>query len=239
MTTPRMTARTRRAAVFLAFGLLGLTSLAGCDPRTLFYFLQPWEPTIPAPGPSLSGKKIVVVSHAVSTTQGEFQALDHELTREVVKIFRDKVKKIEITPPEKVWTWVEAHPSWTDPAELARAFDADIVIYMEVEAFQLQNPSDLNVFHGEAKTHIVATELVYPKNSKGKDLTDKPKEPKTIYDDYADSEFPRTAPIPYDSGVSRGAFKNRFLKVVANEVSWRFVEHAPEDDVEDSKFGTK
>lgn len=236
MTTPRLTAGTRRAAALLLLALVGLTSLAGCDPRTILYFLQPWEPTIPAPGPSLQGKKVVLVTHAVSTAQGEFQSLDRELTREVVGILREKVKKLEITPPEKVWTWVEGHPTWTDPAELAKAFEVDVVIFLEIEAFQLQSPADLNVFHGMAKTHIVATEMVYPKNSKGKAVTSQPKEPKEIFNDYCDTEFPRTAPIPFDSGTSRGAFKTQFLKVVANEISWRFVEHAPGDDIEKVKY---
>lgn len=236
MTTPRMTARTRHAAALVVFMAVGLTSLAGCDPRTLVYFLQPWDPTIPAPGPSLKGKKVVVVGHAVSSAQGEFQALDREVVREVVGIIREKVRKVEIVPPEKVWTWVEGHPSWTDPAELARAFEADVVVFLEIEAFQLQSPSDLNVFQGQAKTHIVVTELDYPKNSKGKLQTDQPKEARSAYDAYQDTEFPRRGPIPYDSGVSRGAFKTKFMKVLANEVSWHFVEHAAGDDIQDVKF---
>jgi hypothetical protein len=239
MTTPRMTARTRRAAAVLVFALVGLTSLAGCDPRTLFYFLQPWEPTIPAPGPSLKGKRVVVVTNAVSTTQGEFQTLDRDLTREIATILRDKIKKIEVVPPEKVWTWVEGHPSWTDRGDLAKAFDADIVISLEIEQFQLQNPADLNVFQGTAKTHIVVTEMAYPKNTNGRSNTSQPKEAKTIYDDYRDTEFPVRGPIPYDTGVSRGAFKVKFLKVVANEISWHFVEHAPDDDIQDVKFNNR
>lgn len=236
MTTPRMTARTRHAAALLVFMAVGLTSLAGCDPRTLVYFLQPWDPTIPAPGPALKGKRVVVVSHAAGAAQGEFQAIDRELTRDVVAIIRDKVRRVEIVPPEKVWTWVDGHPTWTDQGELARAFEADMVVFLEVEAFQLQNPADLNVFQGLAKTHIVVTELVHPKNAKGREQTDKPKEARQVYDAYQDTEFPRRGPIPYDTGVSRGAFKSKFMKVVANEVSWHFVEHAAGDDIQEVKF---
>jgi hypothetical protein len=236
MTTPRKTARTRRAAALLLFGAIGLTSLAGCDPRTLFYFLQPFDPTIAAPGPSLKGKRVVVVTHAVSSALGEYQALDRELNREVSNLLREKTKKIDLVPAEKVWTWVEGHPTWTDPGEIARAFEADIVIFLEIEAFQLQSPSDLNVFQGTAKTHVVVTEMDHPKNSKGKRLTDQPKEPHGIYDDYVDTVFPIRGPIPYDSGVSRGKFKSAFLKVVANEISWHFVEHAPDDTIQDVKF---
>ena len=71
MTTPRLNARMRRAVAGLMIAFAGLMSLPGCDPRTLMYFLQPFEPTIPAPGPSLKGKKVVVVAHAVSGAQGD------------------------------------------------------------------------------------------------------------------------------------------------------------------------
>ncbi len=112
---PHSGARTRRATASVVLALVGLMSLAGCDPRTLIYFLQPWEPTVPAPGPSLKGKRVVVVTSAVSGARGEYQAIDRELTREVCNILTRDSKKIDVVAPEKVWTWVEGHPQWTDP----------------------------------------------------------------------------------------------------------------------------
>ncbi len=239
MTTPRLNARMRRAGAGLMIAFAGLMSLPGCDPRTLMYFLQPFEPTIAAPGPSLKGKKVVVVAHAVSGAQGEFQAIDREVVAEFVSIIRSKVKKIEIVNPDKVWNWVEAHPNWTDQAEVAKAFEADVVIFIEIEGFQVQNPNDLNVMQGTAKCHVQATEIAHPTNSKGKPINDQPKEPKKIWDETVDTEFPIRGPIPADSGVSRAAFKNKFLKVVANELTWQFVEHSSGDSIQEVKFNNK
>jgi len=236
MTTPRTHARTLGTAAMLFVALAGLISLAGCDPRMAMYFLQPFEPTVPAPGPKLDGKKVVIVTHAVSSALGEYQAIDRDLAREVGANLQAKVKKIDLVEPEKVWTWIDGHPNWTDQAEIARAFEADVVIFLEVEGFQVQNPSDLNVLQGTAKTHIQVTEMAFPKNSRGKPIADKPKAAKQIYDEYCDTEFPARGPIPIDSGVSRGAFKNKFLKVVAAEVSWHFVAHSPDDNIQDVKF---
>lgn len=235
MTTPRPLAWTRRAAapLLLAFGL---TALAGCDPRPLFYFLQPWEPTIPASGPSLKGKKVVVLASALAASQGEFISLDRELTRELVMILREKVKKIQIVDPDKVWTWVEGHPSWTDPSELAREFEADMVVFLEVSTFQIQSPNSPMLLEGTSKVDIKVTELAHPKNTKGKPILDQPKEAETIYTATRDTIFPIRGPIPIDSGVSRQAFKDKFLKLVAAELSWHFVEHAPGDDIQDVKF---
>jgi hypothetical protein len=234
MTTPRPHARTRRAAAMLALAGAGLITLGGCDPRTMLYFLQPWEPTVAHPGPSLEGKRVVVLTHAV-VGQADFQSLDHDLTREVVRNLRKGTKKIDVVEPTKVWDWVDGHPNWTDPGEAAAAFEADVAIFLEVESFQIANPGSPGLLEGSAKTHIQAIERAYPKNSKGKALTDQPKESTTIYDSYRDSVFPINGPVEEGAGFSRSSFKNKFLSIVAAEISWHFIDHSPEDDIYDSK----
>src|SRR5262249_42120589 len=138
MRTPRPHARTRRAAAALLVASAGLLSLAGCDPRTLIYFLQPYDSSVAAPGPSLKGKKVVVVTHPPPGAPGAFQSLDRDIPREVTAILRENVKKVDMVEPKKVWTWVDDPPNGTAPAELAKAFEADVVVFLEVEGFQLQ-----------------------------------------------------------------------------------------------------
>src|SRR4051794_30904686 len=163
--TPRPPARMRRAAWLLA--AVGLLTLAGCDPRSIFYSLQPFEPTIAPPGPSLKGKRVVLLSHAVSGTQADFPALDRDLTRGLAAILRQKVKKIDLVDPEKVRGWVDAHPSYSDPAEAGRAFDADAVVFLEIESFQIQDPSSPGLFEGKSKVHIQVHQLRVPKDAAG------------------------------------------------------------------------
>jgi len=235
--TLRTLARMRHAAALIL--LVGSSvALVGCDPRAAFYFLQPNSPTIAAPGPNLQGKKVVVLTHATAGSQAEFPALERDLNREFVSRIK-KVKKITVVDPEKVRTWVEGHPQWTDPADAARDFEADIVIFLELEQFRVQAPGDLNVLQGSAKVHIQALELTPPKNSKGKPILDQPKESNSIYDDYQESTFPIRGPIPMDSGVGRAAFKNKFIQVVGSECSWHFVEHSPDDMIQDVKFNQR
>jgi hypothetical protein len=231
----------RRVHLALVALLAGGSLLAssGCDPRTLAYFLQPFEPTVPPPcGEDLmfEGKKVVILCRNVSDTSGDTSSLERDLTRHLTTIFRKKVKKITVVDPDKVATWVEAHPKETDPAELARDFDADIVIFLEVEQFQSSSPSDLNVLHGTAKVHVKAYEMDYPKNSKDKPIKDQPKEATEKYDGFAETSFPQSGPIPIDSGSSRSKFKTTFVKVVAKEISWHFIEHAPDDSIQDSRI---
>ena len=236
--TPRTQAGMRRIAATMVM-IAAMIVLVGCDPRPLFYFLQPFEPTIPPPGPALKGKKIVVLTHATAGTQAEFPGLERDLQREFIANLKKKTKKITVVEPDKVSTWVEGHPKWTDPSDAGRDFEADMVIFLEIELFQLQAPGDLNVLQGSSKVHIQAFELSPPKNSKGKPIKDQPKESEAKYDDYQESTFPIRGPVPMDSGVGRGAFKSKFLQVVASECSWHFVEHSQDDVIQDVKFNQR
>ena len=231
--TPRPHARMRRAAcVFLLIGA-GLLSVAGCDPRALVYFLQPNEPTIPPPegSPSLSGKRVVVVAHASAGAQGELPSLERDFAREFSRRLQKKIKKIDMVEQNKVWNWVEGHQDWTNPAEIARAFEADYVVFLELESFKTKNEGDLNVLHGTSRTHIQVIALNHPKNSRGRSLTDQPKEEETVYDEYQETEYPKARPIPIEDGRSAASFKKVFLKVAAVECTWHFVDHVPADTI--------
>jgi hypothetical protein len=233
--TPRSMFMLRLAAViFLASA--SLIAVTGCDPRALAYFLQPFDPTIEPKGPLLTEKKVVILCNVTSGALAEFPSLERDVPRELASVIRKKVKKVTVVEPDKVATWVEAHPHWTDPADAARDFSADMAIFLEVEQFQIQSPGDLNMVHGEAKVHIQVFEMQYPKNSKDKPIKDQPKEAHNIYDEYAETTFPNRGPLPIDSGNSRSAFKNTFLKIVTKEISWHFVEHAPDDSIQDSRI---
>jgi hypothetical protein len=233
--TPRSMFMLRLAAViFLASA--SLIAVTGCDPRALAYFLQPFDPTIEPKGPLLTEKKVVILCNVTSGALAEFPSLERDIPRELASVVRKKVKKVTVVEPDKVATWVEAHPHWTDPADAARDFNADMAIFLEVEQFQIQSPGDLNMVHGQAKVHIQVFEMEYPKNSKDKPIKDQPKEAHNIYDQYAETTFPNRGPLPIDSGNSRSSFKNTFLKIVTKEISWHFVEHAPDDSIQDSRI---
>jgi len=117
--TPRARARIQIAAV-VALVAGGLIAVSGCDPRTLAYFLQPFESTIEPNGPSLEGKKVVILCNVTSGAVAEFPSLERDVPRILAEILRKKVKKITIVEPDKVATWVEAHPRYTEPADAAR-----------------------------------------------------------------------------------------------------------------------
>jgi hypothetical protein len=235
MTTPRPHARTRRAAIGFSLAAAGLLMLAGCDPRALIFFLQPNDPMHPPDAPSLRSKKVVILTHATSSAQADFRAVDHEITKEFVKLLRENVRHIEVVEPQKVWDWADAHPSWTDPGDAARAFEADIVIFLEIQEFRVSDPSSPGLFQGISVVNVQIHEQKYPTGSNGKELKDKPKESEMVWESVVTSEFPNRGHMPEDN-VSRTAFKNKFVKLVATEISWHFIGRAMGDDIQDTKL---
>lgn len=229
--------RLLRAAAVLLMAVPGLLALAGCDPRMALYFLQPFEPTVSAEGPSLKDKRVVVITKAVPGALYDFATLDRELTREFVSLIRAKHgKRVDIVDTDKVYAWDQAHPSWTDAAELAEAFDADLVIFLELAQFQIQDPSTPEMYQGQSSVHIHVVERAHPNNDRGKPMTDLPKETKVSYTADKDTVFPIHNPMPVSAEVSATAFKTKFLKLVATEISWHFVDHAPGDNIQDTNF---
>jgi hypothetical protein len=236
--TPRSLAslKLRLALVALLAGGT-LTAISGCDPRTLAYFLQPWEPMVKPPcETSFQSKKVVILCHSTSGAMEDSSSLERDVTRELAAILRKKVKKITVVDADKVGTWVEAHPKWNDPGEVGKDFDADVVVFLEVELFRLQAPGDLNMLHGESKVHIQVYEMQYPKNSRDKPIKDQPKEAVPVYNEYVETAFPNRGPIPIDSGSSRSKFRITFTKILAKELSWQFIEHAEDDSIQDSRI---
>ncbi len=229
--------RAWRAAAVLVLLVPCLATVAGCDPRMALYFLQPFEPKVDAPGPKLKDKRVVVITKAVPNALNDFATLDRELTREFCSILKTEYgKKIEVVDTDKVYAWDQAHPTWTNPAELATAFDADYVVFFEVGHFQISDPSSPAMYQGNSSVHIHVVENAYPTDDRKRPITDLPKETKVAYTADKDTIFPTHNPMPVSSEVSPTAFKNKFLKLVATELSWNFVDHAPGDDIQDISF---
>jgi hypothetical protein len=226
--------RARLAALFLTAGFVMV--VAGCDPRQAMFFLRPFQPKIPAQCDALKGKKVVILTSATAGLRTDHLNIDREIARRLAKILREKIKKIEIQDQAEVYAWVEGKPTWTDPAEAGRAFDADVVVYLEVREFQTQSASSPGLFEGRANVAVSVTEFEHPKDSRGKPMTDQPKESRTIFEHTFAPAFPVTGPVPAEASVNSAVFKERFLQVVVNELSWAFVEREPGDNIQNTRF---
>ncbi|RUL81615.1 hypothetical protein [Tautonia sociabilis] len=235
--TLRPTPRTRRAFAASALGLGTLALAAGCDPRALAYFLQPFEPRIEPPGPSLKGKKVVILTHATTGTTVDFPDLEEDLAKGLSRAIAAEVKKVEIVPYSRVKMWADAHPNYTDPAEAGLEFDADAVVFLEVEQIEIDNPSSPGLFQGLSRIHVKVFELTSPTDEKGKPIPGRDKEVIVSFDEVIETAFPRTqGAMPISATVNRSAFRRKFMEVVLAELSWQFIPHASGDTIQDTSF---
>jgi hypothetical protein len=236
--TPQSRVRTRRAAVGLtALAAATMFTLAGCDPRTLSYFFGDGAPQIPGEAPSLEGKKVVLVTTATPAAAADFSSVDRDLNREVATLLRETVKKITLVDSQKVTDWLRSHPTWSDPGELAKAFEADYVVFFEISQFSIEDPRSPGMLEGNVEVHIRVSEFAHPKGEKGKPNKSAPKEVNQVFEDEYKNTFPKNAPVSLGPDISRPKFKSKFLKITATELSWRFLGHNPGDDIgQDQRF---
>lgn len=229
--TPQSRVRTRRAAVGLtALAAIAIFSLAGCDPRTLAYFFGDGAKQIPGEAPVLDGKRVVVVTIATPAATTDFASIDRDINREIRTLLKD-VPKIDLVEQEKVADWLTSHPTWTDPGDIAKAFEADYVLLFEISQFSVEDPRSPGMLEGNAEVHIRVTENAYPKDDKGKPNKSAPREIEMVFEDEYKQTFPRNAPVAIGPEISRPKFKAKFVKIVAGELSWRFLGHNPGDDI--------
>lgn len=229
-------ARMRRATMIGVLVLAGVAAASGCDPRMAMYFLQPFDPQVPATGPDLRGKKVVILPHALSGAMMDAPGAEREIADKVAKAIRENIKKVQVVPSKKVSEWLEAHPDWTDPGDIGRDLDADAVIFLEFEQFQIQDPNSPGMFQGISSIRVSVVDLKYPEDEKGKPDETQPKESSVIYSQVAQSTFPTRGPVPVDSKVTPDTFRVKFTNVAATELSWHFVPHAPGDDIQDTRL---
>jgi hypothetical protein len=231
----RAASLTRRHLLAGTAGIAALGAVAGCDPRQAMFFLQPHDPRTPAECPSLKGKRVVILTATSAAVMNEV-GVDRELASGLAKELRASVKKIDIVDPAKVAAWTTAKPNWTDPAEAARAFEAEIVIFLEINQFEVESPSSPDMFQGRSNISIRVIEWAHPKDDRGKPIETREKESTIVFDGGRETLFPNTGGVPVEAGVGRATFKNKFTKLVIAELSWTFLGRAHGDEIQDTRI---
>lgn len=119
----------------------------------------------------------------------------------------------------QVEKYKDEDPGWKSrsPQEIGERFHADYVIDLEINSLTLYKPGSANtLFLGKA---VITLDVVDVHRA-----GDGP-----IYHEVYTCEYPRIAEIPATDSDSE-QFRQRFLSVIAKQLSWRFTAHPVEDD---------
>jgi len=218
-----------RNLTLAALMLLGALS-AGCQLLALPYFFLPgMEPRSDPACPLVSKDKektvkVLILSQAALETRPEFLRVDRDLAQYLWQAMEDGFKKnkekVTIVRNSLVEKFKDDHPNWKamGAVEIGKQFKADYVVELDVNQISLYEPGSFNTFfRGRCDISIVVHDTYH--SSEGPKWT-------TEYT----TEFPK-ARGPIDAGNSNVAgFRQKFLQVVAREISYNFTSHLIEDD---------
>ncbi|HEV8059175.1 MAG TPA: hypothetical protein VGP68_04860 [Gemmataceae bacterium] len=203
---------------------------AGCQLMALPYFFLPgMEPKRTPEFPLASTEKdkvvkVLILSQASLETRPEFLRVDRDLaqmlSQEMQTTFKKNKEKVVMVANSQVEKYKDEHPNWKamQAVEIGKNFHADYVIELEVNQISLYEPGSYNTFfRGRCDISMVVHDV--HKSSEG-----------PVWTGEYSTEFPKArGPIDASSG-SVAQFRQKFLGVVARELSWRFSAHLLEED---------
>ncbi len=202
---------------------------AGCQLMALPYFFLPgMEPKRPAEC-ELASKdkdktvKVLILGQSALETRPEFLRVDRDLAQmlshEMIAGFKKNKEKVVMVANSLVEKYKDDHPNWKEigAAEIGKYFHADYVVEVEVNQISLYEPGSANtLFRGRCDISLNVVDVL------------KHDEPK-YHEEYS-TEFPKVRGAMDASNGSAAQFKQKFLSVVARELSYRFSSHLLEED---------
>ncbi|MFO0880020.1 MAG: hypothetical protein U0840_21960 [Gemmataceae bacterium] len=215
-----MSTFSRRALLAWAAG--GLILGSGCDPAALTYFVLP-EQRIEAKMKHLASEdkekepKVVILTWGGLETRSEFIGIDRQLSEmlgvQLRKLAEDSKERLAVVPSRKVEEFKNANPSWRgmDLNEIGRRFNADHVIYLEVNSLSLYEPGSANMLmRGRISLNVTLADVKKPDDAH-------PQEPFTCI-------YPGDAPgaVPADNEAQKMQFRQAFMTHVARKLSQYF-----------------
>ncbi len=194
-------------AIF-ACSLAILTSTSGCVNAlaTVMYVIK--GNNIAAEFNGLKGKKIIVVCRASHDLGFSNASAARDLTREISKLLKANIRKIQIVPPKDVENWADEN-SWEDPREVGKALGAEMVLCVDLEHFSLYKGQTL--YQGSADYTIEVLDL-----ENDGEAVFKKSPPRSLFP-------PNSAVMTSDKREPE--FRQEYVAVLADEISRHFYSH--------------
>jgi hypothetical protein len=194
---------------------------AGCDAGTMMYFLLPEAKNPPElKGVASADKKevrvaILTYSPMLEARRELIQAdcqLSQELAHQLRDLCEENGENVTIVNPRRVEEFKSANPNWKDATELGavgRRFQADYVIYVEINALSLYEPNSANqLYRGQANLAVTLVNVDKPDESAG---------PHQFSCTYPQAR----GPVPVDDSQPL-EFRQKFLGFVAKRLTRLF-----------------
>lgn len=198
-----------RPLAALLLGLALLTPNTGCLHQilaTAVYLVH--GNVIEAQCQALEGKRVVVICRPPSSLEYRHGGADREVARRVSQLLADNVPKIDVVEPREVENWTDER-DWDELSELAEALDADTVVQIDLETFELLKGQTL--YQGKADTQIT----VYDMEDNGREVWQK-------Y--VGEVLFPANGGVPVAEKPLR-QFRRQYVSLLSERLARHFYKH--------------
>lgn len=209
----RFSGRVRLFTLVLA--MAAMLPSTGCLHLLMATGIYLWEGgnQIPAECRALEKQRVVVLCRAPASNSYSFAGASRELAMRVSDLLEMNVPGIEIINQKEVDNWID-ESDLTEFKDVAKAVKADMVVYIELDHFDLYKGKTL--YQGNAEITIT----VYDMKEKGKRVWER---------GLGQVLYPANSGIPaQDKPVQH--FQRDFVMVLANRISRNFYKHEAHAD---------
>jgi hypothetical protein len=203
------------ALLILGLGL-ALLPLAGCNMLAAFQFILQGEPTVDPAFTALEDHKVVVVCHAPARIRYSFDSVDTDLAKAMSRLLELNAEDVEVVEPDAVASWLDKHGNWSDVTEIGKAFEADYVIFADVQQFSIYEENSPNMLRGRAYVDL----RVYDVNDDGE----------VVFEADIESIYPLGRPLPVGEKRER-SFRREYVARLADELGRHFYPYVAGEDV--------
>jgi hypothetical protein len=230
-TTRSRAARRWIASVLLAW--LAVTSTGGCQIIIGLILMARGRDKLPSDFTTKTrvklwskGVRTLVLCSSTDSAKSALASLDQDLSTEIARRMRSR--DIDVIDPHDVVRWMEdrgGSVSDATYAEIGKKFKVDYIVLVTVEDFGYRPPASTGLYQGRAKGMIKVLAVSAAAAEKTKS-----KRKGTIYVDPFDSKYPLNEPIPQDYSDA-SIFQKQYIERLGEELSRRFYDHFPGDDI--------
>jgi hypothetical protein len=205
----------RKSALLAVLGLV-LASTAGCQVLMLTAGLLFKGTDVDPEFAGLKDKKVAVICRPTQSVQYANPYASRELANEVSALLKTNVPKIDILDQQKINKWIDEHDADAEYTDVGKGVKADLVVAIELEAFNLKAGQTLFQGRSNVAVHVFDCQ----KGGHNKEIFHKSM-PEIVY--------PRGMPVATDR--READFRHEYVLVLAKRVGELFYQHDPYADV--------
>jgi len=167
--------------------LVALVALGACGCHWFAsWLIAPRHPkeTIKAEYP-LKAERLVIVTYAGAEILFNDPTVplevSYDITNEILRSLSSSIKTI--IRPEQVVHWQESTLEWPNMSlvDIAKTFQADTILYIELERYSLMEDRSANLYRGRIRARVQVAETAAPRNP--------------VYETMVETTFPEDRPV--------------------------------------------